>query len=87
MEYEDLYARGQYRTCIRATIHSSFHVHAPVLDLPTPALDQAFVHEFQVLFSEDRVQKVLITVEQPGLGFDIILLKLSPDPPKSRGIP
>ena len=80
---QDLYSGQQHRTRIRTPINSGFHVHAPVFDLPTPALDQAFVHEFQVSFSEHAVEEILITVEQPGLSFHVILLELFPDPGES----
>ena len=83
MEYQNLHTGQQHRTRIWATINAGFHIHAPVFYLPTPTLDQAFIHEFQVSFSEHAVEEILITMEQPGLGFDVILLELSPDPGES----
>ena len=77
----------QHRTRIGPAVHSAAHVHAAILDLPAPALDQVLGHESQVPVCEHRVQIVLIPVELSGDSGDVVLLELLPDPAISHCVP
>jgi len=77
----------QHRTCIGSAIHAGAHVHAAVLDLPAPALDQVLGHETQMPVCEHGVEIVLISVELARDRRDVVLAKLLPDPAVSHGVP
>ena len=79
--------RIKHRTSVGPAIHTVTHIHAAVLDLPAPTLDEMFGHETQMPVCEHRIEIVLIAVELPCDRGDIVLTKILPDPTISNSIP
>ena len=87
MEDHDSSVRWDDAAGIGAPIGPAFEIHAPVLDLPSPAADLVAVKITAYFIIYHAIEIVLIPGVLPGDGLDVVRAKVLPDIGQSSSVP